>query len=270
MVQSPSWEANWFAASQEIPRISRSPKVHYRTHKRPPTVSILSQPNPVHIPTPHLLEIRSNSIHPSTPRSPQWSPSLRFSHQNPIHPLSSAVRATCPAHLILLDYITRTILGEEYKSFSSSLCNLLNSPVTSSLPGPNILLNTMFSNTLSFLSSRNVNDQVSHPYLTTGKITVLYILIFKFLDLHKLKLKSSHARETQKSRPALGQSSLLPKRTCPTHGAKSASDFNSPPISTESKSEWRYTRRPCIRLRALRSDSFTFYSLEAGDGRGVA
>jgi len=28
MVQSPSWEANWFAASQEIPRISRNPKVH--------------------------------------------------------------------------------------------------------------------------------------------------------------------------------------------------------------------------------------------------
>jgi len=77
MVQSPSWEANWFAASQEIPRISRNPKV------------------------------------------------------------------------------------------------LLHSPVTSSLVGPNILLNTMFSNTLSFLSSRNVNDQVSHPYNTTGKIIFL-------------------------------------------------------------------------------------------------
>jgi len=57
MVQSPSWEANWFVTSQEIPRISRNPKVHYRTHNRPPTVSILGQPNPVHIPTSHLLEI---------------------------------------------------------------------------------------------------------------------------------------------------------------------------------------------------------------------
>jgi hypothetical protein len=50
------------------------------------------------------------------------------------------------------------------------------------LLGPNILLNTMFSNTLSFLSSRNFGDQVSHPYKTIGKIIVLCISIFKFLD----------------------------------------------------------------------------------------
>jgi len=144
MLQSPSWEANWFAASQEIPRISRNTNVHYRTHKRPPPVPILGQTNPVHIPTSHLLEIHRNIIHPSTPRSLQWSPSLRFPHQDPIKPLSSPIRSTCPAHLILLDFITHTIFGEGYKSFSSLLCNLLHSPVTSSLLGPNILLNTMF------------------------------------------------------------------------------------------------------------------------------
>jgi hypothetical protein len=44
------------------------------------------------------------------------------------------------------------------------------------LLGPNILLRTMFSNTLS------VRDQVSHPYKTTGRIMVLYVLTFTFLD----------------------------------------------------------------------------------------
>ena len=71
MVQSLSWEANWFAASQEIPRISRNPKVHYRTHKRPPPVSILGQPNPVHILTSNLLEIHSNIILPKIPGKPE-------------------------------------------------------------------------------------------------------------------------------------------------------------------------------------------------------
>jgi len=36
----------------------------------------------------------------------------------------------------------------------------------------------MFSNTLSFLSFRNVSDQVSHPYKTRGKIIVLYFDIY--------------------------------------------------------------------------------------------
>ena len=100
MVQSPSWEANSFAASQEIPRISRNPKVHYRTQKRPPPVSIPGQPNPVHIPTSHLLEIHPNIIHSSTPRSPQWTPSLRFPHQDPIHtPLLNHTRhMPSPSH----------------------------------------------------------------------------------------------------------------------------------------------------------------------------
>ena len=100
MVQSPSWEATWFAASQEIPPISRNPKVHYCTHKRPWPIPILGKPNPVHIPTSHLLEINPNIIHASTPRSPQWSLSLRFPHQDPIHPslLTHTRHMPSPSH----------------------------------------------------------------------------------------------------------------------------------------------------------------------------
>ena len=75
-------------------------------------------------------------------------------------PLSSLICTTCPAHLILFDFITCTILGEEYRSFSSLLCSLLHSPVNSSILGPNILLNTLFSTSLSFLSSLNVSDTI--------------------------------------------------------------------------------------------------------------
>jgi hypothetical protein len=51
-----------------------------------------------------------------------------------------------------------------------------------SLHPSSILLSTLFSNTLSLCSSFNVRDQVSHPYRTTGKIVLLYILIFMFID----------------------------------------------------------------------------------------
>ena len=105
-----------------------------------------------------------------------------FPPKTPYTPLLAPIHATRPTQLILLNLITWKILGEEYWSLSASLCSFLHSPVTSSLLDPNILLSTLFLNTLSLCSSLNISDQVSHPYKTTGKIIVLYVLIFIFLD----------------------------------------------------------------------------------------
>jgi hypothetical protein len=52
MEHSPSWEANQFSASQEIPHILWNPNVHYLTHKCLPPVPIQSQTDPVHTPVP--------------------------------------------------------------------------------------------------------------------------------------------------------------------------------------------------------------------------
>jgi hypothetical protein len=62
------------------------------------------------------------------------------------------------------------MLGEEYKLWSSSVCSFLHPPVTSSLFRPNILLNTLFSNSLSTCFSLKVRDQVSCQYRTIGKL----------------------------------------------------------------------------------------------------
>ena len=93
-----------------------------------------------------------------------------FPTKTPYAHLLSPTRATCPTHFILLDFITRTIFSEQYRSLSSSLCSLLHSVATSSLLCPNTLLNTLFSNTLSLRSSLNTRDKVSHPHKIQAKV----------------------------------------------------------------------------------------------------
>ena len=100
---SPSWEANRFSVSQEIPRILRNPEVHYRAYNSPPPVPILSQINPVHDPHPtswRSILILSSHLYLGLPSS--FLPS-GFPTQPLDAPLLSAVCVTRPAHLILLD-----------------------------------------------------------------------------------------------------------------------------------------------------------------------
>jgi len=65
MQQSPSWEANRFSASKEIPRILYNPKVYYRIHKCPTPVPTLSQFDPVHNSTSNFLNIHFNLLKPT-------------------------------------------------------------------------------------------------------------------------------------------------------------------------------------------------------------
>jgi len=112
MEQSPSWEANQFAAGQEIPHILWNPKVHYCIHKCPPPPC----PEPVRFspypPHPTFLNILHNIILPSMPGCPQWSLSFRFPHQNPVHasPLPFTCYMPCPSHSINRNYSLKTVL----------------------------------------------------------------------------------------------------------------------------------------------------------------
>jgi hypothetical protein len=140
MEQSPSCEANRFSASQEIPRTLWKPNVHYRIHKCPPPLTILSHLDPVYAQTFHFLKIYLTIMYPFTPGSFQWPLSFRFHTETLYTPLLSPTRTTCPSHLILLCFIIRNIFGEQYRSLRSSLCSFFHFHATSSLLRPNIVL----------------------------------------------------------------------------------------------------------------------------------
>jgi len=138
-------------------------------YKSPPSVLILRQINTIHDPPPtQFLKLHLNIILSSTPWSSMWSFSLRFADESPVRtsPFPHTCHMTRPSHFSRCD--NRIILGEEYRSLSSSLCSFLQSllPLRPKYSPKHPILKHLQPTFLSL----NVSDQVSHPYKTTGKI----------------------------------------------------------------------------------------------------
>jgi len=99
-------------------------------------IPILHQINPVHASPSHVLKIHFNIILPPMPRFPSGLLPLGLPTKTWNAFLLSLIHTTQPAHLTLLNFITRILRGKEYRSKSSSLCSLLHYPITSSLSCP--------------------------------------------------------------------------------------------------------------------------------------
>ena len=126
MEQSPFWEANRSSPTQEIPRILWNTKVHYRIHNSR-HLSLSSVRSIQYMPPSHFSKINSNIIPPSTAVSSKGSPSIRFTHQNPVctSPLPHTSHTPCLVQILFLalqDYFH--VRQNLYRACVTYFCNV--------------------------------------------------------------------------------------------------------------------------------------------------
>ena len=154
--------------------------VHYHFHHSLRLVLILCHINPVNTPENDLFQIHCNIHLPSMSSSSKWSLSFRLPPQKHCMPFLSPIGATSSTNFILLDYSDSSLWKVKIiKLFNVQLppfpwyfihhrSKYLSHHIILTHPQPS--------------SSLQVSSQVSHQYKTTGKIWVLYVLKYLFLE----------------------------------------------------------------------------------------
>jgi hypothetical protein len=139
---------SWHSDFQQVPSFFWNSKVHYRVHKSPLFYSVKNQLNATQPLDSFVSEVCSD-----------YSPEIFL----PKFYSFFTLRATWhPSHPPLLEHANNIWWCAEV--MKPSLCSLLQPPETSSLFVPNILLSTLFSDTLNLCLFLSMEDQVSHPY----------------------------------------------------------------------------------------------------------
>jgi hypothetical protein len=89
----------WISETQSVTawnRVLWNAKVYYRVHNSPPTVSILSQMNPMYTTKPYLAKVYFTIVLPFAPKSSECSIPFRLSKKKNCEHFSHLPR--CPLH----------------------------------------------------------------------------------------------------------------------------------------------------------------------------